>query len=765
MNSSSLNFRSFDAMDRQALYANSNARWRSKIIAISSVVMLTFTGQGARASSATWSASPISSDWNDASNWEPMTVPNDPADTATFATSSNTAAILSDFTELNSIAFSAGGSPFTITANPLSFLLISGAGIVNNSGALQNFVADVDTMNHASTIYFTNTATAGSSTTFRVNGATAASAPGGAIEFFGSSSAGGAACIVAGSAAGGGSGGRINFHENSSAGTGTFTNEGGAGGGPGSTYFYNTSSAGNGIFINNAGTISGASVGTTQFLNNSSAASATLISNGGAVNGAGGGITQFLNSSSANNATVVANGGTNGGLVASTLFVDSSKAGNALLIANGGQIFFSNSSTGGTARLKMSDGYLRISSHDFPGVILGSIEGSGTIDLGTRNLTLGSNNLSTSYSGSIQDNSSGGSLTKNGSGTLRLSGSNTYFGGTIINSGRLLMNGLLGYGAVTVNSGSVLGGTGVVTGNFSPTSVNVRTGAALLGGNATTADSFLNLRADLSFDAGSIIELTLGAFGAHSSLARSNGGTWGFAANQAFTFLDLGAAPGFYDNIITGLSSDPGTESSWTITNAGFVGTFTYDGAGGIDLNLNATSGPALKLTDAVSRKMHGSLGPFDVPLLVPGLPGIECRSGGAARSHTLVFTFSNTVVSGNATVTTGVGTVMSSPIFIENTMTVNLTGVADVQKIAVTLDTVTDNLGQILPDTAINVIMLVGDVSKNKTVNGTDVSQTKVQSGMPVTGSNFRMDVTANGGITGTDVSLVKSRSGFGVP
>lgn len=170
-------------------------------------------------------------------------------------------------------------------------------------------------------------------------------------------------------------------------------------------------------------------------------------------------------------------------------------------------------------------------------------------------------------------------------------------------------------------------------------------------------------------------------------------------------------------------------------------------------------------MTDAVSRKMHGSFGPFDVPLLVPGLTGIECRSGGASRNYTLAFTFSNTVVSGNANVTAGIGTVLGSPIFTGNTMTVNLTDVADVQKITVTLDSVTDSLSQILPDTAVSVNMLVGDVSKNKTVNGTDVSQTKAQSGMPVTSSNFRTDVTANGSITGTDVSLVKSRSGFGVP
>ena len=56
---------------------------------------------------------------------------------------------------------------------------------------------------------------------------------------------------------------------------------------------------------------------------------------------------------------------------------------------------------------------------------------------------------------------------------------------------------------------------------------------------------------------------------------------------------------------------------------------------------------------------------------------------------------------------------------------------------------------------------LLVGDASASGDVNSTDVSQTKAQSGITVTGSNFREDVNANGAINSSDVSLVKSRSG----
>jgi hypothetical protein len=60
---------------------------------------------------------------------------------------------------------------------------------------------------------------------------------------------------------------------------------------------------------------------------------------------------------------------------------------------------------------------------------------------------------------------------------------------------------------------------------------------------------------------------------------------------------------------------------------------------------------------------------------------------------------------------------------------------------------------------------VLVGDTTGNGTVNATDVSQTKGQSGQAVTGTNFRADVNANGSINGTDVSFVKSKTGTALP
>ena len=138
----------------------------------------------------------------------------------------------------------------------------------------------------------------------------------------------------------------------------------------------------------------------------------------------------------------------------------------------------------------------------------------------------------------------------------------------------------------------------------------------------------------------------------------------------------------------------------------------------------------------------------------------MECRN--SAGKHKFVFSFNNPVVSGSASLTLGTGTVSGSPHFSGNTMTVNLTGVSDVQKITVTL---TDTSAHVLPPTDVSANMLIGDTSANKIVDRFDVRQTRLQVGVPVTSANFREDVKPDGSITSTDVGQVRSRVGNSLP
>jgi autotransporter-associated beta strand protein len=221
----------------------------------------------------------------------------------------------------------------------------------------------------------------------------------------------------------------------------TFTNIGGV------TSFIR-SSAGDGTFIN-----MGASIvefaGETDVRNGSTVADGTFIINGGSVAGAGGGKTAFSGFANAEAATLIANGGTGGG--------------------EGGQIVFANLSKGGTARIELfGNGTLDISTHLQPriGVTVGSIEGDGIVFLGAGNLGIGSNNLNTTFSGVIQDDGLGGSLTKVGSGTLILSGTNTYTGNTNVRGGVLEVDGSI-MSNTFVNRGATLAGIGTINGNVS----------------------------------------------------------------------------------------------------------------------------------------------------------------------------------------------------------------------------------------------------------------------------------------------------------
>jgi hypothetical protein len=187
---------------------------------------------------------------------------------------------------------------------------------------------------------------------------------------------------------------------------------------------------------------------------------------------------------------------------------------------------------------------------------------------------------------------------------------------------------------------------------------------------------------------------------------------------------------------------------------------------GSYDVVVRGLSCP-LELLSAVSRKTHGvASGALDIALPLTEQPGVECRTGGADGSHKIVFAFKSEsdMTGGTALVTGGVGSA-GAPIFLGPTMTVPLTGVNDMQKITLTLSGVTNSLGRVLPNTLVSMNVLLGDTSGNRSVNATDVGQTKAQSGIPVSAANFRTDTNVNGSINATDVGQVKANSGHSVP
>ena len=164
----------------------------------------------------------------------------------------------------------------------------------------------------------------------------------------------------------------------------------------------------------------------------------------------------------------------------------------------------------------------------------------------------------------------------------------------------------------------------------------------------------------------------------------------------------------------------------------------------------------------AFSRKTHGAAGTFDIALPLTGNVGVECRSGGATNDYQMIINFATSVTVENALVTSGTGSVSSFTVS-GSQVTVNLTGVTNVQRITVTLTNVND--GTHMGNVAVSMGVLVGDVNGNAVVNAADVALTKSQVGMAVSSSNFREDVNANGLINSVDVALVKSTVGTSLP
>jgi hypothetical protein len=276
--------------------------------------------------------------------------------------------------------------------------------------------------------------------------------------------------------------------------------------------------------------------------------------------------------------------------------------------------------------------------------------------------------------------------------------------------------------------GGGLSGTGTVTGNVANSGGVIAPGLSA-GRLEVTGDLSLGSTSQLAIEIGGTIQGV-----SYDTISEAGSAPLVLNGALAVTLID-----GFQNSIATSntftiLSSNMPLSGAFTnvasggrLTTTDGLGSFrvTYAGANAVVLS-DFQSG--LTLTAAVSRKAHGPGGDIQYPLPLINEPGVECRSSGGA--HTLVFTFNTGVVSGNASITTGVGSVSGSPTFSANTMTVNLTGVADVQRITLTLSGVTASTGAVLASTTVNMNLLAGDTNGDRTVNAGDVLQTRGRSG-----------------------------------
>jgi hypothetical protein len=175
----------------------------------------------------------------------------------------------------------------------------------------------------------------------------------------------------------------------------------------------------------------------------------------------------------------------------------------------------------------------------------------------------------------------------------------------------------------------------------------------------------------------------------------------------------------------------------------------------------------AVPLLSAVSRKQHQGAGIYDVVLPLNGSVAIECRSGGSAAIHTIIFNFQNALANvAGATVSGSNARVAHSGIGSDRReYIVTLSEVADAQQITLTLSDIIDSSENFTESVSLNVGFLLGDTTGNGTVNASDIGETKAQSGQPANTANVRQDLNASGQISASDIGIVKSQAGSSLP
>jgi len=310
---------------------------------------------------------------------------------------------------------------------------------------------------------------------------------------------------------------------------------------------------------------------------------------------------EFGDTSTAADSTIISNAGS------SVYFFYKASTGNATLLGRGGGansgavITLDDDVTGNPRIMLQGNATLDISFHAKPAATAGSIEGSGIVKLGTaevgggRQLTVGSNNLNTLWSGTIMDDGLHGSLVKVGRGSLNLAGPASYGGVTLLSSGELLVNNSSGSATGTSNvrvANGILGGGGIIGGSVI-VGTEDRPGAVLSPGSRPIRIGTLTILGTVLFHPQAAFDCGFDSDAGSADAFVSNSVTIDddalfSATDVGTTVLDTGTAFTVINNVgaspISGAFSNLADGSTITIGNNNFQA--NYEGGDGNDLTL-----------------------------------------------------------------------------------------------------------------------------------------------------------------------------------
>jgi len=233
---------------------------------------------------------------------------------------------------------------------------------------------------------------------------------------------------------------------------------------------------------------------------------------------------------------------------------------------------------------------------------------------------------------------------------------------------------------------------------------------------------------------------------------------------------ETGFAVGFLGTILrsTDLGGTWSPQSSGTFADL-FDVHFASDGLTGVAVGafgtilrtVNGGQTGAFALLAAASRK-----GNFDIDLPLTGMPGIECRSGGADGNFQITLTFNNPIASvDDVAASCGIVQKVRRHASDPHRLLVRLTETCNAQYLILTLTNVHDDQGNTLPSAKVTAGLLLGDINGDGVVDSTDADQTALDQGQTTDGDNFREDINSNGRIDAIDFALVSSELGTMLP
>ncbi|HXQ81698.1 MAG TPA: autotransporter-associated beta strand repeat-containing protein [Opitutaceae bacterium] len=388
-------------------------------------------------------------------------------------------------------------------------------------------------------------------------------------------------------------------------------------------------------------------------------------------------------------ANISSTGGiTNNGSIQNTLSGTNTYSG-ATVINGGGLVAGSTSAFGGSglSAVTINDSGV-LSLYGFSNTV-GSIASASaasalSLTFGAT-LTTGGNNTSTTFAGNISGGA-GGILTKVGTGTLTLTGANTYTGATNINGGALSVSADNNIGAApasaTANMLNFNGGTLNTTSTFALSSnrgVTLNAGGGTLSPSSGTTLTYGGLVAGtgaLTVNGAGTVALT--GTNTYTGATNLNGGTLSIGADSA-----LGTAPGsvtlnklgfnggtlattasFALNSNRGMTVNAGggtisAASGTTLTYGGLIagtGVLSVPGPGTLNLTNNA-----LNFTGSASV----ASGELEFSGTLPSIGTLTLGDGSTLYVNGSDLSVSNLVISGNAIIDFGSGaSILNSTTF-----------------------------------------------------------------------------------------------------